>query len=205
VVAERRLRKVVTERRLLLGVLLILALLVPVGAWTVDRARQASSDADQTPAITVGAESPATVQTYPPDRKLPTLPLTTLDGRKLDLVAYRGRPLMLNFWATWCDPCVREFPLLRRTLDQRAGPDKLAIVGVLVNDKADKARAFMRAHGGTWPVAQDQGGRGVAALGIFGLPETVFVRPDGTMSSRVLGELTEQRLDKELERLRGGS
>jgi cytochrome c biogenesis protein CcmG, thiol:disulfide interchange protein DsbE len=192
---------VASERRLLLGVLLILALVVPVGAWALDRARQASSNADQPPGVTLGTETAATVQTYPPNRRLPALPLVTIDGRKLDLAEYRGRPLLLNFWATWCAPCVREFPLLRRTLDQRAGSDKLAIVGVLVNDKPDKARTFVRAHGGTWPVAPDQGGRAVAALGVFGLPETVFVRPDGTMSSRVLGELTQARLNAELARI----
>jgi cytochrome c biogenesis protein CcmG/thiol:disulfide interchange protein DsbE len=189
---------VASERRLLLGVLLILALIVPVGAYALDRARQASTGHE--PSVTLGAEATATVQTYPPNRMVPSVPLTTLEGRKLDLAAYRGRPLLLNFWATWCAPCVREFPLLRRTLDQ-GGDDRLAIVGVLVNDQAGKARAFVRAHGGTWPVAPDDGGRAVAALGVFGLPETVFVRPDGTMSSRVLGELTQARLNAELARI----
>jgi cytochrome c biogenesis protein CcmG/thiol:disulfide interchange protein DsbE len=189
---------VASERRLLLGVLLILALAVPVGAWALDRARQASGGGE--PTVTLGAEATATVQTYPPNRTVPSPPLTTLDGRKLDLAAYRGHPLLLNFWATWCAPCVREFPLLRRTLDQ-LGPDGLAIVGVLVNDQPDKARAFVRAHGGTWPVALDEGGRAVGELRVFGLPETVFVRPDGTMSSRVLGELTQARLSAELARI----
>ena len=190
-----------SERRLLLGVLLILALVVPVGAWALDRSRQASTDpSGRAPTVTLRAEATATVQTYPPGRTVPSLALTTLDGRKLDLAAYRGRPLLLNFWATWCAPCVREFPLLRRALDQR-GSDGLAIVGVLVNDNPDKARGFVRAHGGTWPVAPDEGGRAVGALGVFGLPETVFVRPDGTMSSRVLGELTQARLNAELARI----
>jgi thiol-disulfide isomerase/thioredoxin len=191
---------VASERRLLLGVLLILALVVPVGAWALDRAGKAAEGADQTSGATLGAQATATVQTYPPNRRLPSMPLTTLDGRRLDLAAYRGRPLLVNFWATWCAPCVREFPLLRRTLDQRRS-EGLAIVGVLVNDQAAKARAFVRAHGGSWPVAPDQGGRAASALQIFGLPETVFVRPDGTMSSRVLGELTQARLDAELARI----
>jgi cytochrome c biogenesis protein CcmG/thiol:disulfide interchange protein DsbE len=189
---------VASERRLLLGVLLILALVLPVGAWALDRARRDPAAGE--PAVTMGAEAAATVQTYPPNRRVPSLRLRTLDGRELDLTGYRGRPLLLNFWATWCAPCVREFPLLRRTLDQR-GADGLAIVGVLVNDQPAKARAFMREHGGTWPVVADKGGVAAGALQVFGLPETVFVRRDGTMSSRVLGELTQGRMDAELARI----
>jgi cytochrome c biogenesis protein CcmG, thiol:disulfide interchange protein DsbE len=185
---------VASERRLLLGVLLILALVLPVGAWVVDRARQHASAGD-TPAV-LGEES-AMVQTYPPATSAPRLRLTTLDGGTLDLSAYRGRPVLLNFWATWCGPCVREFPLLRRTLDQR-GPEGLAVLGVLVNDSAGKARTFVREHGGTWPVGIDEGAKAAGAFKAVGLPETVFVRRDGTLSTRVLGELTQERLDAQL-------
>ena len=184
-----------SERRLLLGVLLILALVLPVGAWAVDRARQHDQRRDDTPAV-LGADS-ATVQTYAAATAAPKLDLTTLDGRKLDLSAYRGRPVLLNFWATWCGPCVREFPLLRRTLDQRRA-DGLVVLGVLVNDSAGNARKFVREHGGTWPVGIDQGAKAAAAFKVVGLPESVFVRRDGTLATRVLGELTRDRLDAQL-------
>jgi peroxiredoxin len=185
---------VASERRLLLGVLLILALVLPVGAWALDRARQHASS-DDTPAV-LGADS-ALVQSYPPATAAPALRLTTLDGGTLDLAAYRGRPVLLNFWATWCGPCVREFPLLRRTLGQRRS-DGLVVLGVLVNDSAGNARGFVREHGGTWTVGIDQGAKAAAAFKVIGLPETVFVRRDGTLSSRVLGELTQDRLDAQL-------
>ena len=183
-----------SERRLLLGVLLILALVLPVGAWALDRARQHQRDGDA-PAV-LGADS-ATVQSYPPATPAPALRLTALDGGTLDLAAYRGRPVLLNFWATWCGPCVREFPLLRRTLDRRRG-DGLVVVGVLVNDSASGARRFVREHGGTWPVGVDRGAKAAAAFKAVGLPETVFVRRDGTLATRVLGELTRERLDAQL-------
>ena len=183
-----------SDRRLLLGVLLILALVLPVGAWAVDRARQHERDGDA-PAV-LGTDA-ATVQTYPPATPAPSLQLTTLDGRRLDLAAYRGRPVLLNFWATWCGPCVREFPLLRRTLDQRRS-EGLVVLGVLVNDSPGNARRFVREHAGTWPVGVDQGAKAAAAFKAIGLPETVFVRRDGTMASRVLGELTQDRLDAQL-------
>jgi cytochrome c biogenesis protein CcmG/thiol:disulfide interchange protein DsbE len=185
---------VASERRLLLGVLLILALVLPLGAWVVDRARQHADGGGQ-PAV-LGTES-ALVQQYPAATTAPGLRLETLDGGKLDLAAYRGRPVLLNFWATWCGPCVREFPLLRRTLDQRR-TDGLVVLGVLVNDNAADARKFVREHGGTWTVGIDQGAKAAGAFKVVGLPETVFVRRDGTLASRVLGELTQDRLDTQL-------
>jgi peroxiredoxin len=185
---------VASERRLLLGVLLIVALALPVGAWVADRVRQHDGDAGA-PAV-LGADA-AMVQSYPPATPAPALRLTTLDGGKLDLTAYRGRPVLLNFWATWCGPCVREFPLLRRTLDQRRS-EGLVVIGVLVNDSPGRARTFVRRHGGTWPVGIDQGAKAAAAFKAIGLPETVFVRRDGTLATRVLGELTQDRLDAQL-------
>jgi thiol-disulfide isomerase/thioredoxin len=189
-----------SERRLLLGVLLILALVLPVGAWAVDRVRQHQASGAE-PAV-LGADA-ATVQTYPPATTAPPLRLTTLDGGRLDLAAYRGRPVLLNFWATWCGPCVREFPLLRRTLDQRRSQG-LVVLGVLVNDSAGNARRFVREHGGTWQVGIDQGARAAAGFEVVGLPETVFVRKDGTLATRVLGELTQDRLDAQLAPLLAG-
>jgi peroxiredoxin len=186
---------VASERRLLLGILLIVALVLPIGAWAIDRARQHEQRSDDSPAV-LGADA-AMVQTYPPATAAPKLDLTTLDGRKLDLAAYRGRPVLLNFWATWCGPCVREFPLLRRTIDQRRS-DGLVVLGVLVNDSAGSARKFVREHGGTWPVGIDQGAKAAGAFKVVGLPESVFVRRDGTLATRVLGELTQDRLDAQL-------
>jgi cytochrome c biogenesis protein CcmG/thiol:disulfide interchange protein DsbE len=179
---------------------LVLALVLPVGAWAVDRARQHERDGGA-PAV-LGTDS-AMVQRYPPATPAPKFRLTTLDGRTLDLAAYRGQPVLLNFWATWCGPCVREFPLLRRILDERR-PQGLVVLGVLVNDSAGAARTFVREHGGTWPVGIDQGAKVAAAFKAIGLPETVFVRKDGTLATRVLGELTQDRLDAQLAPLLAG-
>jgi len=184
-----------SERRLLLGVLLVLALVLPFGAWLVDRAGRTGPSAR--PSGTSAADTGVTVQTYAAGTPAPPLDLTPLDGGTLDLASYRGRPVLLNFWATWCAPCVREFPLLRRTLDRhRAGG--LVVLGVLVDDTPARARRFAREHGGDWPVGVDQRGGAVGAFKLIGLPETVFVRPDGTLASRVLGELTQARLDAQL-------
>jgi cytochrome c biogenesis protein CcmG/thiol:disulfide interchange protein DsbE len=173
-------------------VLLLLAAGVPVGTWLLrDRGDEA---------VTGTASSAGTAiapQVYPAGTAAPPLRLPALDGGTVDLASYRGRPVLVNFWATWCAPCLREFPLLRRTLDEHRA-DGLVVLGVLVNDSPDKARAFVREHGASWPVGIDRDSRTVAALKLVGLPESVFVRRDGTLSSRVLGELTPAQLQAQL-------
>jgi thiol-disulfide isomerase/thioredoxin len=138
------------------------------------------------------------VQAYPPGRAAPALRLPALDGGRVDLAALRGRPVLVNFWATWCEPCVREFPLLAKAAATHRG-GRLAVVGVLVEDRQDAARAFVARHGGAWPVGVDADRRAAAAWGVtVGLPHTFFVRPDGTLASHQLGELTPASLDRQL-------
>jgi cytochrome c biogenesis protein CcmG/thiol:disulfide interchange protein DsbE len=106
--------------------------------------------------------------------------------------------VLVNFWATWCEPCVREFPLLREAAAAHRA-ERLALVGVLVEDQPAAARAFIRRHGGGWPVGLDPQGRAAAGWGVtVGLPHTVFVRPDGTLASHQLGELTPASLQRQL-------
>ena len=118
-------------------------------------------------------------------------------GGRVDLAALRGRPVVVNFWATWRDPCVREFPLLRQAAAAHRA-DRLAVVGVLTNDRPAAARDFVRAHGATWPIALDPTAATAGRWGAVGLPHTWFIRPDGTLASHQLGELTRDALDRQL-------
>jgi cytochrome c biogenesis protein CcmG, thiol:disulfide interchange protein DsbE len=147
-----------------------------------------------------------TVQVYPPGRqRAPEFRLTGLDGGIVDLAAYRGRPVVVNFWASWCTPCVREFPLLAEARASHRA-DGLEVIGVLAtSDARDRARRFARGNGGTWPVGVDRGGGPVGetaiAYGVAGLPETYFVRRDGSLAARQLGELSERSLRDHLARI----
>ncbi|HET9559723.1 MAG TPA: TlpA disulfide reductase family protein, partial [Actinomycetota bacterium] len=99
-------------------------------------------------------------------------------------------------------PCVREFPLLAKAATTHRG-DRLAVVGVLTGDRPSEARAFVRRHGATWPVGIDPSGATAAAWNAVGLPHTYFIRPDGTLASHHLGELTQAALDRQLAQVLG--
>ena len=180
-------------RLLILVVLVVVAVVLPAGAALFDRGE---------PVDRAGLGNPATsastaVQTYPPGTPAKALRLPGLDGPEVDLAALRGRPVVVNFWATWCEPCVREFPLLRAAAAAHKA-DRLAVVGVLTGDRPGPARDFVRAQRATWPVALDPEAATATAWGAVGLPHTWFVRPDGTLASHQLGELTQASLDRQL-------
>jgi cytochrome c biogenesis protein CcmG/thiol:disulfide interchange protein DsbE len=179
-------------------VLVVVAVIIPAGAALLDRGEPRTRPEPPTPPTSASTA----VQTYPPGTPAPPLRLEGLDGRTVDLAALRGRPVLVNFWATWCEPCVREFPLLRRAAATHR-PDRLAVIGVLTSDRPDPARAFARRHRATWPIGLDPAARTATAWGAVGLPHTFFVRPDGTLATHQLGELTQASLDRQLTQILG--
>jgi peroxiredoxin len=192
-VLVRRFRGVRSSRLLVPAVLVVVAVLIPAGAALLDRRQPA---AGQVPAA-APTSAPTAVRVYPPGTPAPPLRLPGLDGGTVDLAALRGRPVVVNFWATWCEPCVREFPRLRKAAATHRG-DRLAVVGVLTSDRPAAARDFVRAHGATWPIGLDPSAATAARWGAVGLPHTWFIRPDGTLASHQLGELTQTGLDRQL-------
>ena len=123
--------------------------------------------------------------------------LAALQGGEVRLSALRGHPVIINFWASWCRPCIEEFPLLRRAAAEHADDD-LAIVGVVYDDGPEAAAAFMEEHGGTWPALLDPGMRIAEAYGIYAPPETYFIGRDGRVVARQIGQFSERSLDEKL-------
>jgi peroxiredoxin len=180
-------------RLLILAVLVVVAVVLPAGAALLDRRDPATRLEPRTPPSSASTAA----RTYPPGTPAPALRLPGLDGGRVDLAALRGRPVVVNFWATWCEPCVREFPLLRAAAAAHRA-DRLAVVGVLSGDRPAAARAFVRRLDATWPVGLDPDTTTAAAWGAVGLPHTWFIHPDGTLASHQLGELTQAGLDRQL-------
>ena len=127
----------------------------------------------------------------------PDFALADLDGNPIQLSELRGQPVIVNFWASWCGPCVEEFPLLREAVERHAASG-LVVVGILYQDRSSAARGFMERHGGTWATAQDPDGRVAGAYGIFAPPETFFIGRDGTIVARQIGQFSATSLDEKV-------
>jgi cytochrome c biogenesis protein CcmG/thiol:disulfide interchange protein DsbE len=140
----------------------------------------------------VPAASPATEGSLAPD-----FTLADLDGHPIHLDELRGRPVVVNFWASWCVPCVEEFPLLNQAAERHAA-DGLVVVGIVYQDRTEAARAFMERYGATWPAAMDPGERVASAYGILGPPQTYFIGRDGTIVARQIGQFSAASLEEKL-------
>ena len=119
---------------------------------------------------------------------------TTLDGEPFDLADYRGTPVVLNFWASWCGPCRRELPALAAFA--KAHPE-IQVIGVDYQDDVAAARTLAAETGATWPSVVDDGPIG-AAYEVPGLPATYLIDAQGRIVERLLGEVTEATLNEQL-------
>lgn len=107
----------------------------------------------------------------------------------ISLAEYGGRVVVLNYWASWCAPCMEEHPYLVN-LTERYDPADVVLLGVLYQDVPENGRAFMDRFGGDWPSVVDYGSRTAIPYGVYGVPETFIVTPDGTIAYKVVGPLT---------------
>jgi peroxiredoxin len=124
-----------------------------------------------------------------------------LDGGRVRLADYRGRPVILTFFASWCLDCEREFPLLNEALVAHADAG-LAVVGVTFRDFVDAdARAFRARFDATWPAATDDRSEVARAYGVRNIPVTFFIGPNGRVVARVFGITTQAALDPPLQEL----
>ncbi len=164
-------------RHLVVAAVVPLVLLGVMGVWLVARG---------------SVSSPTAIGAMAPD-----FALVDLEGNPVSLADLRGRPVVVNFWASWCEPCIEEFPLLVAAAEQHAGDD-LAIVGIVYQDRTEAARAFMENSGAAWPSAMDPDGTAATAYAVVGPPETYFIGRDGRIVARQLGQFTESSLTAKL-------
>jgi thiol-disulfide isomerase/thioredoxin len=141
------------------------------------------------PAGDAAAEAPLTVET------LPDFSLANLAGEQQSIRSWPGKPLLINFWATWCGPCLREIPMLKDL--QAARPD-LQVVGIAI-DKPDLVAKFAADTQFNYAilVGQNEAWGAASALGvnIFALPFTVFTAADGSLLGVHTGELHAEHLE----------
>jgi len=115
-----------------------------------------------------------------------SLPSVTTSHHLLSLSSFEGRPLVINFWASWCVPCRTEMPLLEAAYRNEKG--RVAFVGIDTNDTPAAARSFLDKVHVSYPVASDTSGSLAVKYGLFGLPTTIFVAATGKVLGRHIGQ-----------------
>ena len=130
----------------------------------------------------------------------PDFALASPDGRTVTLSSKKGRVVLLNFWATWCDSCKEELPVLQE-LQRAHAQDSFDLLAVNVDDDPPKtAPPFAAAHGLTFPILYADR-RAMDAYAVRLLPTTYLIAPDGTIARRYVGPLDERAVENDILRL----
>ena len=119
-------------------------------------------------------------------------------GRTIDIAQFRGKPVIVNFWATWCGPCWEEHPVLVANARQLGGD--VQFVGVVFQDTEDKILGFLNQRGSSYPTLVDQQGKTAIAYGVGGVPETYFLDRNGVIRAKYAGPMNDDILRENLQK-----
>lgn len=129
----------------------------------------------------------------------PSFRIAIYDRDDLSLEGLRGKPVVLNFWASWCYPaCYEEAPLLEATW-RKHKDQGLIMVGVDIQDKEANAREFMRRFDFTFPNGPDPGSKISIDYGVYGVPETFFIDRQGRITYKHVGALTPELIEAQVQ------
>ena len=172
-------------------VLAVIAVVAAISANNGD-----SKTADPKPVRT------STAGVAPKGSQAPDFDLPRLRGPgRVRLADLRGRPVVVNFWASWCIPCRKEFPLFRTT-QAKYRSQGLQIVGITFKDLSGDARAFAKQQRANWTLAPGGDGDPVGkAYGIRALPQTIFIDRRGTITNRFFGAATGTDFEHEVRKI----
>lgn len=130
----------------------------------------------------------------------PDFELTTFEGSTVRLADYRGRPVIVNFWASWCIPCREEFPLLRQVRARHA-VDGLEVIGIVHNDGPAAAQAFADSYLADWPLLLDPANSAWNAYGGQLVPVTFYIDRQGIVRAVSFGPPPADVLARQLEKI----
>lgn len=164
-----------------------------VAAVVVFVLRDDRDDARTSGSLPPPAEGVIEVGATAPDFTLPGL-----DGGAVSLNEPRGRPVVLNFWASWCTPCREEFPMFERALARHGD---LRVIGVSYEDLPADARRFADEQDADWPLAVDPDDAVARAYGVPSVPTTFLIDRDGRVAQRLFGISSEDDFERELRRI----
>lgn len=127
----------------------------------------------------------------------------TMDGDTFDLEELRGRWVLVNFFATWCPPCIVEHPELVAFHEAHAESGEVEVVSVAFQDSATEIQAFFEEQGGEWPVLPEGLSGAAVSWGVHALPESFLVSPQGIVVHKFTGGVTVEGLESVLAQARG--
>ena len=126
--------------------------------------------------------------------------LKLLDGKDFHLGDYKGKPVLINFFASWCLPCREEMPVLEKIVREYA-PKGVVFLGIAIDDTEEKVKDFVAKYGVTFPVGLDKTAAIQKSFGLYGIPTTYFIDKQGVINYFHSGSVTEELLQHELDKL----
>jgi cytochrome c biogenesis protein CcmG/thiol:disulfide interchange protein DsbE len=134
----------------------------------------------------------------------PGFSLKTLDATTMvDMADFQGQIVVINFWASWCAECRIEHDALAAAWD-RYRDQRVVLVGIAFQDRASASRGYLDDVGGDWPQLADPGDRTALAYGVYGVPETFVIAPDGRVVAKQVGQVGYAWLAGQIDRLLPG-
>lgn len=127
----------------------------------------------------------------------PDFTVTGIDGKKFSLSDYRGKVILLDFWATWCTPCRAEIPHFVE-MQKQLGPQGFQVIGISMDDEAKPVKAFYEQYGINYPVAVGDDKLAESFGGVLGLPVNFVIDREGRIDSKHLGATETSVFDKEV-------
>jgi cytochrome c biogenesis protein CcmG/thiol:disulfide interchange protein DsbE len=127
-------------------------------------------------------------------------PWDSTSGQSIRLSSLKGKPVILNFWASWCDPCNAETPLLQATW-QRHQADGIVFIGIDYQDQQQAAQQFLQKYHVTYPTGPDTSGSISVDFGVSNVPTTVFIDRSGVVALVYLGPVDAKMLEDEIQHL----
>ena len=153
-----------------------------IGGLALQGTLSGSRNPNQLPSVLIGKPTPDV-----------PLPLLQNNQAKLTLDAYRGQPLLVNFFASWCAPCRAEAPALEHLSNQ------ISIIGIAYKDRPQDTMKFLQQYGNPFvAIGRDDDGRAGMAWGVYGVPETYLIAPSGRIKWRHAGPLTRDVISTQL-------
>jgi cytochrome c biogenesis protein CcmG, thiol:disulfide interchange protein DsbE len=131
-------------------------------------------------------------------KQFPNFKLETLDGNTISFERLTQQPVILNFWATWCEPCKEEMPLLQA---YEVKYPEIVVIGINYDEPLQTVRRFVENNDVAFQILLDPGGKISNQFKVFGFPTTFFIDANGVLQANHIGQLNEQLMDLYLEKI----